>query len=355
MRPFLLDSPSNGLLEAADPLDEIRGTIAAALPGRSLAGGSVVLTRVRGAVRGDLLCHAAKAAPGGQDGPVMAATLAEALRTVPGLADVLVRPDGSLALTLTDELLARIVGTAVRLAVSAPTHAPAVPDVVPDRDDAAAWRAWRASCLDDAVERARAMVASRGTSSVGAMPAPTTTPLAMVGSVIPDAGFGGDGAVDARLLAESARFSLLSVPGERPVRLAAACGRLSSRDPLFGPRHVFARCSSVRRHHAGMVTPVAPTYRGSERRLVTALAGWFTASSLAIVRSEPHRIAMFLRDLAGEFDLMWHDAAEGATMRADRPGDQAGTAARLGAIGAAGAMIRTGLRVLGIESAEELR
>ena len=70
---------------------------------------------------------------------------------------------------------------------------------------------------------------------------------------------------------------------------------------------------------------------------------------------EPHRIAFFLYELAGDFHMLWNRGRDDATLRflqADRPAE---TMARLALVAATATVIRSGLAVLGVEPVEEMR
>jgi arginyl-tRNA synthetase len=70
---------------------------------------------------------------------------------------------------------------------------------------------------------------------------------------------------------------------------------------------------------------------------------------------EPHRIAFFLYDLAGDFHMLWNRGKDDATLRflqADRQGE---TLARLALVAATAITIRSGLAVMGVVPVEEMR
>ena len=75
----------------------------------------------------------------------------------------------------------------------------------------------------------------------------------------------------------------------------------------------------------------------------------------AALAQEPHRIAFFLYDLAGDFHMLWNRGRDDATLRflqADRPAE---TMARLALVAATAIVLRSGLAVLGVEPVEEMR
>ena len=75
----------------------------------------------------------------------------------------------------------------------------------------------------------------------------------------------------------------------------------------------------------------------------------------AAASREPHRVAFFLSDLAGDFHLLWNKGKEDAALRFIQEADPAGTRARLALVAAMAAVIRSGLGVMGVTPTEELR
>jgi len=74
----------------------------------------------------------------------------------------------------------------------------------------------------------------------------------------------------------------------------------------------------------------------------------------AALAREPHRIAFFLHDLAGDFHVLWNRGRENATLRfiGDEP---EATRARLALVAATATAIRSGLAVMGVTPVEEMR
>ena len=70
---------------------------------------------------------------------------------------------------------------------------------------------------------------------------------------------------------------------------------------------------------------------------------------------EPHRIAFFLYDLAGDFHALWNAGREDATLRFIQAEQPAATQARLALVAATATIIRSGLGVLGVNPVEEMR
>jgi arginyl-tRNA synthetase len=75
----------------------------------------------------------------------------------------------------------------------------------------------------------------------------------------------------------------------------------------------------------------------------------------AALAHEPHRIAFFLYDLAGDFNMLWNRGKDDAALRFLQEGLPAETLARLALVSATAAVIRSGLAVLGVVPVEEMR
>ena len=92
-----------------------------------------------------------------------------------------------------------------------------------------------------------------------------------------------------------------------------------------------------------------------ELALIRRLIAWPRLVEGAAMAREPHRVAFFLYDLAGEFHMLWNKGRDDSTLRFLQAGDEAGTRARLALVAATAIVIRSGLYVLGVTPAEEMR
>ena len=101
--------------------------------------------------------------------------------------------------------------------------------------------------------------------------------------------------------------------------------------------------------------PLESLEADSELTLIRRLATWPRVVEAAALAREPHRIAFFLYDLAGEFHIMWNRGNDAATLRVLQPDRPAETRARLALVAATAVTIRSGLAVMGVEPVEELR
>jgi len=138
-------------------------------------------------------------------------------------------------------------------------------------------------------------------------------------------------------------------------------------NPVFYVQYAHARCRSVLRRAAEALggdaispgglaaVPLEVLGAEAEMTLIRRLASWPRMVEAAALAYEPHRIAFYLYDLAGDFNILWNRGQDDATLRfiqPDRPGD---TLARLALVEATATVIRSGLAVLGVVPVEELR
>jgi len=138
-------------------------------------------------------------------------------------------------------------------------------------------------------------------------------------------------------------------------------------NPVFYVQYAHARCRSVLRaaaetYGAAAVKPAAlaaapldSLQDDAELALIRRLASWPRMVESAAFAQEPHRIAFFLYDLAGDFHMLWNRGRDDSALRflqADRRGE---TMARLALVAATAIVVRSGLAVLGVDPVEEMR
>jgi arginyl-tRNA synthetase len=70
---------------------------------------------------------------------------------------------------------------------------------------------------------------------------------------------------------------------------------------------------------------------------------------------EPHRIAFYLAELAGDFHALWNRGRDDASLRFLQVSAVDATRARLALVAATAAVIRSGLAVMGVDPVEEMR
>ena len=92
-----------------------------------------------------------------------------------------------------------------------------------------------------------------------------------------------------------------------------------------------------------------------EIALLRLLSSYPRMLEAAAEAGEPHRVAFWLYDLASAFHQLWSRGNAEPAMRFVVPGDRETTLARLALVRAVGVTIASGLRLLGVAPAEELR
>jgi arginyl-tRNA synthetase len=138
-------------------------------------------------------------------------------------------------------------------------------------------------------------------------------------------------------------------------------------NPDFMVQYAHARCRSVLRAAAAMpefgwedAAGLAAAARGwfldgPPRALLCRLDHWMRLVEAPGYGCDNVRITLFLRDLSVEFDRMWMLSRDGATMRLLHLGQPARSLAYLALVLATADAIRSGLGLLGMEAAEEIR
>jgi arginyl-tRNA synthetase len=166
----------------------------------------------------------------------------------------------------------------------------------------------------------------------------------------------------------SVRFTMLTRKADAQMEFDLDLALAQTRDnPVFYVQYAHARCRSVLRAAAEMLTPLAVCDNAlaqapldsltgeSELTLIRRLAAWPRTVESAATAREPHRIAFFLYDLAGDFHMLWNRGREDTTLRFLQPDQPEETLARLALVAATAVAIRSGLAVIGVDPVEEMR
>jgi arginyl-tRNA synthetase len=129
-------------------------------------------------------------------------------------------------------------------------------------------------------------------------------------------------------------------------------------NPVFYVQYAHARIASLGRKalEAGIDLPEPDLSRllPEELAAVKLAASWPRLVEQAAEAREPHRIAFYLADLAAAFHALWNAGNDDPARRFVLADDPATTAARLALARGLGAVIRSGLGVIGVEAANEM-
>ncbi len=167
---------------------------------------------------------------------------------------------------------------------------------------------------------------------------------------------------------DAVRFTMLTRKSDAQMEFDIAAAVAQTRDnPVFYVQYAHARCRSVLRAAAEQFgaerttdaalaeTPLDSLENDAELALIRRLLSWPRTVEGAAMAREPHRIAFFLYDLAGDFHMLWNRGRDDAALRflqADRPAE---SLARVALVAATAVVIRSGLAVMGVTPVEEMR
>ena len=93
----------------------------------------------------------------------------------------------------------------------------------------------------------------------------------------------------------------------------------------------------------------------AEAELIHKLAEYPRLIEAAATAHEPHRLAFYLFDLAGSLHSLWNRGKEEPSLRFVQDDDLAATSAKIALIRAVGVVISSGLAILGVTPAKEMR
>jgi arginyl-tRNA synthetase len=157
---------------------------------------------------------------------------------------------------------------------------------------------------------------------------------------------------------EAVRFLMLMRKSDAQMDFDLNAAVAQTREnPVFYVQYAHARCRSVLRaaptvdETAALDSLTAP----EELALIRRLISWPRLVEQAAEAREPHRVAFFLYELAGDFHALWNAGRDNATLRflqEDKPEE---TAARVALVAATATVLRSGLHVLGVTPVEEMR
>ncbi len=132
----------------------------------------------------------------------------------------------------------------------------------------------------------------------------------------------------------------------------------SKENPVFYVQYAHARIRSVMRKAEEMkldFSDNATLSDEAEYRVAQKIAEWPRLVEIAARNHEPHRIAFYLYELASDFHALWNRGNEKPELRFLHEGDSKATAAKIALPRAVAVVISTGLGILGVTPAEEMR
>ncbi|MDO9712433.1 arginine--tRNA ligase [Paracraurococcus lichenis] len=161
---------------------------------------------------------------------------------------------------------------------------------------------------------------------------------------------------------DAVRFTMLTRKADAQMEFDLDKVVEQSRDnPVFYVQYAHARIRSVLRQGGDppvgdlALAPLEALTDPAEMALIRRLTTWPRVVEGAALAREPHRIAFFLHDLAGDFHVLWNKGRDDATLRFIRADEPEATRARLALVAATGTVIRSGLAVMGVTPVEEMR
>ncbi|KEJ97745.1 arginyl-tRNA synthetase [Pseudosulfitobacter pseudonitzschiae] len=158
------------------------------------------------------------------------------------------------------------------------------------------------------------------------------------------------------------RFVMLTRKNDAPLDFDFDKAVEQSREnPVFYVQYAHARVNSVLRKaaEAGIDTDATPDLalldHPAELALAGKLAEWPRLIETAARTNEPHRVAFYLYELAGDFHGLWNKGNDETTLRFIQDDNHAASVAKIALARAVAIVIAAGLGILGVTPADEMR
>ncbi len=162
------------------------------------------------------------------------------------------------------------------------------------------------------------------------------------------------------------RFVMLTRKNDAPLDFDFSKVLEQSKDnPVFYVQYASARIHSVLRKARDAriavddatltAADLALLAHEAEMAVVKKLAEWPRLVEIAARTNEPHRVAFYLYELAGEFHALWNRGNDLPELRFLQEGDSSATQAKIALIRSVSIVISAGLGILGVTPAEEMR
>lgn len=155
------------------------------------------------------------------------------------------------------------------------------------------------------------------------------------------------------------RFVMLTRKNDAPLDFDFDKVLEQSKDnPVFYVQYAHARVRSVLRkaEEQGVTLTDTPNLQDeAELAVAKKLAEWPRLVEIAARTHEPHRIAFYLYELASEFHALWNRGNDKPELRFLQDGNNDSSAAKIALPRAVAVVISSGLGILGVTPAEEMR
>ena len=156
------------------------------------------------------------------------------------------------------------------------------------------------------------------------------------------------------------RFMMLFRKNEAPLDFDFAKVTEQSKDnPVFYVQYAHARtCSVLRNAEAEGLSGGKPDFAlltdPAEMGIIRRIAEYPRLLESAAIAHEPHRVAFYLYELAGEFHALWNKGKESPHLRFILKEDLETTITRLAFLRVIRYVLANGLRILGVRPADEM-